>query len=212
MTMKTDTIMVVDDEEAVRSVLKRMLESIGYQVVTAADGQEALYKLSLDEARIMLLDIMMPNMSGIDVLKKLANDHTDCCVIMVTAVADMQTAINAMQLGAADYITKPFDHDEIQDKLNNAIDRFHQSLLEKNRYETLQRNVVEQTERMQEQFNELVSSLAREHKLLHELAAKKSDGGKTALSSLPKELQEPISSVEEFRDALLRVLKKREVR
>ena len=186
-----------------------MLENLGYKVITAADGEEALHKLSLEEARIVLLDIMMPNMSGIDVLKKLVDDHIDCCVIMVTGVADMQTAIDAMQLGAFDYITKPFDQDEIQDKLNSAIDKFHQSLLEKNRYETLQRIVLEQTERMQVQFNQLVSSLAREHKLLHELAARQSDGGKAMLSNLPKELQEPTSSVEEFRDAMLRVLKKK---
>jgi len=209
MASEKETILVVDDEEAVRNVLKKMLENIGYRVITAVDGQDALYQLSLGEAKIVLLDIMMPNMSGIDVLKKLGDDHNNYCVIMVTALADMQTGIDAMKLGAADYITKPFVQDEIQDKLNKAIDVFHRSSFEKNRYETLQKNVLEQTERMQEQFNELVSSLAREHKLLHELAGRQSKGGKTTLDNLPKELQEPIDSVEEFRDALLRVLKKR---
>ena len=209
MTTETETIMVVDDEEAVRNVLQRMLENIGYRVITVSEGQEALYKLKLGEAKVVLLDIMMPYMSGMDVLKKLADEHEDYCVIMVTAVVDMETAINAMQLGAVDYITKPFDQEQIQVKLNNAIDNYQKSLLEKNRYERLQRNVIEQTERMQEQFNELVSSLAREHKLLHELASQQSKGGKTMFSSLPKELQEPIPSVDEFRDALLRILKKR---
>jgi two-component system response regulator AtoC len=209
MNIETETILVVDDEEAVRNVLRRMLENIGYQVITAADGQEALYNLSLDKARIVLMDIKMPNMSGIEVLEKLAEDDTSYCIIMVTAVADMQTAIKAMKLGAIDYITKPFDQDEVKEKLAKAIEKHHRSSFEKSRYERLQRNVMEQTERMQEQFNELVSSLAREHRLLHELAAKQADHGKSMLSKLPKELQEPTTSVEEFRDAMLRVLKKR---
>ena len=79
---------------------------------------------------------------------------------------------------------------------------------EKRRYLQLSEGLTEKTQRMQEQFTELINSLAREHKLLHELAGRQAGGGKELLSKLPKELQEPISSVEEFTDALLKILRR----
>ncbi|GAI66851.1 unnamed protein product, partial [marine sediment metagenome] len=75
-------------------------------------------------------------------------------------------------------------------------------------YLQLQESITGQTQQMQEQFAELINGLLREHKLLHELATRQAGGGKELLSKLPKELREPISSVEEFRDALLRILRK----
>lgn len=209
MTTETGKVLVVDDEEPIRKVLQRMLESSGYTVETAIDGQDALYKLALGDVGIVLLDIIMPNLSGTDVLEKLSNDINKYCILMITAVTDRQTAIDSLKMGAMDYITKPFDQEEVRDKMARAIEKHNRIIFEKKRYEQLQANVVGQTERMQEQFNELVSSLAREHKLLHQLAARQRDGGKEMLSGLPKELQEPSVSVEEFRDALLRILKGR---
>ena len=209
MTTETGKVLVVDDEEPIRKVLQRMLESSGYTVETAIDGQDALYKLALGDVGIVLLDIIMPNLSGTDVLEKLSNDINKYCILMITAVTDRQTAIDSLKMGAMDYITKPFDQEEVRDKMARAIEKHNRIIFEKKRYEQLQANVVGQTERMQEQFNELVSSLAREHKLLHQLAARQRDGGKEMLSGLPKELQEPSVSVEEFRDALIRILKGR---
>ena len=209
MTTENGKVLVVDDEEPIRNVLQRMLESSGYTVETAIDGQDALYKLALGDVSIVLLDIIMPNMSGTDVLKKIGNDINKYCILMITAVTDRQTAIDSLKLGAMDYITKPFDQEEVRDKMTKAIEKHNRTIFEKKRYEQLQANVVGQTERMQEQFNELVGSLAREHKLLHQLASRQRDGGKEMLSGLPKELQEPTGSVEEFRDALLRILKRR---
>jgi two-component system response regulator AtoC len=209
MSTENGKVLVVDDEEPIRNVLQRMLESSGYTVETAIDGQDALYKLALGDVGIVLLDIIMPNMSGTDVLKKLSNDINKYCILMITAVTDRQTAIDSLKMGAMDYITKPFDQEEVREKMTKAIEKHNRIIFEKKRYEQLQANVVGQTERMQEQFNELVSSLAREHKLLHQLAARQRDGGKEVLSGLPKELQEPSASVEEFRDALLRILKRK---
>ncbi len=209
MTTETGKVLVVDDEEPIRNVLQRMLETSGYTVETATDGQEALYKLALGDVSVVLLDIIMPNMSGTDVLKKLSNDINKYCVVMITAVTDRQTAIDSLKMGAMDYITKPFDQEEVRDKMSRAIEKHNRMIFEKKRYEQLQANVVGQTERMQEQFNELVSSLAREHKLLHQLASRQRDGGKEVLATLPKELQEPSNSVEDFRDALLRILKRK---
>jgi len=208
MNGEQETILVVDDEKTVRNLLQRILNKAGYAVVTAADGQEALYKVSLGEAKVVLLDIKMPGMSGMEVLAKLTADSPDICVIMVTAVADMQTAIEALKTGAFDYITKPFDENDVVQKMKQAIQKWKRQLQEMHRYLELSKSVTEQTKRMQEQFNELVSSLAREHKLLYKLSVSQAGGGKKLLSELPPELREPISSIEEFRDALLRILKR----
>jgi len=208
MTTEPERILVVDDEETVRNLLQRILEETGYIVTTAANGQEAIYKLSLGEAKIMLLDMKMPGMSGIEVLQKLEAEWPKYCILMVTAVTDLQTAVEALKLGACDYITKPFDRDDVKQKLVKAIQKHHRLSQDKKRYDQLQKSIVEQTSRMQGQFEELVASLAREHKLLYQLAAGQAGGGKALLSKLPKELQEPISSVDEFRDAMLRILKR----
>jgi len=208
MTGEQVRVLVVDDEEAVRNLLQRILEGAGYSVVTAANGQEALYEVSLQEAKVVLLDIHMPGMSGIEVLSKITADSPDYCVIMVTAVTDLDTAVEALKIGAYDYITKPFDRDDVKQKVQQAIERWKRQLREKHRYLELQKSITEKTQLMQEQFAELLSSLAREHKLLHELATSRAGGGKELLSKLPKELQEPMSSVEEFQDALLRILRR----
>ena len=208
MTEEQVRVLVVDDEEGVRNLLQRILSEAGYQVTTAANGQEALYKVSLGEAEVVLLDIKMPGMSGIEVLRKLTADSPDYCVIMVTAVADIDTAVEALKTGAYDYITKPFDRDGVKQKVQQAIKKWHRQAQEKHRYLQLQESISEKTQRMQEQFTELINSLAREHKLLHELAGRQAGGGKSLLSGLPPELQEPMSSVEEFRDALLKILKR----
>ncbi len=208
MTEEQVRVLVVDDEEAVRDLLQRILEGAGYQVTTATNGQEALYKVSLGEAEVVLMDIKMPGMSGMEVLIKLTAESPDTCVIMVTSVVGMDTAIEAMKMGAYDYITKPFDRDDVLQKVLRAIERRERQLKEKHRYLELQKSITEKTQLMQEQFTELLKSLARENKLIHELAGKQAGGGKELLSKLPKELQEPISSVEEFRDALLRILRR----
>ncbi len=208
MTGEQVRVLVVDDEEAVRNLLQRILEGASYQVTTAANGREALYKVSLGEIELVLLDIKMPEMSGLEVLSKLSADSPDTCAIMVTSVAETETAIDAMKLGAYDYILKPFDRDDVLQKVLKAIERWKRQLQEKHRYLELQKSITEKTQLMQEQFTELVNSLARENQLLHELAGRQAEGGKELLSKLPKELQEPMVSIEEFKDALLRIMRR----
>jgi len=202
-------VLVVDDEESVRNLLQRALEEAGYQVTTATSGEEAMSEAYHGEGvELVLLDIKMPGMSGMDVLTKLTTDWPDTCVIMATAVVDVETAIKAMKLGAYDYITKPFNLDEVVLTVQRALERRDLQLQRKQYYLQIEQSVRSQTERMQAQFTELVNSLAREHKLLLKLAGQQTRGEESLLSKLPKELQEPKSSVEEFRDALLKILKR----
>jgi DNA-binding NtrC family response regulator len=202
-------ILIVDDEEVVRDVLQRILTGAGYDVITAANGEEAIYKLNDEEIKLVLLDIKMPGMTGIEILGKLTAEWPDIGAIMITAVIDTQTAVKALKMGALDYITKPFDRDDVTQKVREAIGKWNQLVKGKEQYLELKEKFREHTKLMQDQFSELVNSLAREHKLLFELATKQAKGSKALLSGLPPELQKQISSAEEFRDVMLQILRKK---
>ena len=117
------TILVVDDDQAVRSVVSRKMQGEGYDCVTAADGIEALDKAATQTFDLVLLDIKMPGPSGMEVLPQLVTEHPDTCVIMITAVVDTQTAVEAMKQGADDYVTKPFNLDDLSMRVDKALER-----------------------------------------------------------------------------------------
>lgn len=199
-------VLVVDDEESVRALLERVLAREGYTVATAANGEDALGKVSRLDIEMVLLDIKMPGMSGMEVLRQLNASRPDIGVVMVTSVADMQTAVEAMKLGAHDYITKPFNADEVVRTVQKAIQkRALQRENERQRLE-LETKVAGQAQQLQLQFAELVMTLAREYKLLYQMAEQQR--GQSFLKKLPPELQQPMSSVEEFTEALLRILRR----
>ncbi|MBX2989567.1 MAG: response regulator [Bacteroidetes bacterium] len=102
-------ILVVDDEDALRTVLSAELNSEGYDVGTAADGMEALDELRKGAYDLVLLDIKMPNMNGFEVLKVIKEKHTSTKVIMLTGFADLKNAIESKKLGAEDFVSKPYD-------------------------------------------------------------------------------------------------------
>ena len=116
------TVLIVDDEESIRSILSRKLEFDGYNCEVAADGEEALHKASMKSFDLVLLDVSMPGLSGIEVLRRLTADHPDICVIMITAMADTKMHIEALRLGAYDYVPKPFDLDDLSTRLKNALE------------------------------------------------------------------------------------------
>jgi DNA-binding NtrC family response regulator len=116
------SILVVDDEVNVIESFKRILED-DYRVLTATNGEEALEKVEKENLDIVLLDIKMPGMDGIEVLRRIKKMSENVDVIMVTAVKTMRTAIEAMKLGAYDYITKPFDVDEVIVSIKRALER-----------------------------------------------------------------------------------------
>ena len=102
-------ILVVDDELVVRDSLKEWLEEEGFSVDMAASGPEALDHLTRQGYQLMLLDIKMPGMDGVEVLQKAKENASDLNVIMMTAYATVETAVEAMKIGALDYLVKPFD-------------------------------------------------------------------------------------------------------
>jgi DNA-binding response OmpR family regulator len=109
-----ERILVVDDEIEVCNVLKEFLDSKGYETHIALTGRTALSQVKEVKPRIVLLDIIMPGMGGIDVLKEIKKIDPTVGVIMVTAVDDHELAMQTLELGADDYITKPLDLNYIE--------------------------------------------------------------------------------------------------
>jgi len=115
-------ILVVDDEMNVIESFKHILED-NYRVLTATNGEEALEKVEKENLDVVLLDIKMPGMDGIEILRRIKEMNENVDIIMVTAVQTTKTAIEAMKLGAYDYITKPFDVDEVIVSINKALEK-----------------------------------------------------------------------------------------
>jgi len=116
-------ILVVDDEKNLREFLEIMLQKDGYDVEVAPDGRVALEKLETTHFDLIICDVKMPSVDGIQVLKKAKESWADTEVIMITAYASTETAVEAMKQGALDYITKPFKVDEIRIIIERAFER-----------------------------------------------------------------------------------------
>lgn len=118
-----ERILVVDDEKSMRDFLSIMLKKSGYDVTTATDGEEAVKILHKDIFDLVITDLKMPKMSGLEVLKTVKELSPDTVVILITAFASTETAVEAMQEGAYDYITKPFQNDEMKIRIRKALEK-----------------------------------------------------------------------------------------
>jgi two-component system response regulator PilR (NtrC family) len=116
-------ILVVDDERSMRELLMIVLRREGHQVQLAEDGKAAVALLEHHAIDVLISDIKMPGMSGVDVLRAAKRIDPDIVGIMITAYASTESAVEALRLGAYDYLTKPFDVEELKAKVNNALER-----------------------------------------------------------------------------------------
>ena len=119
----SDKILVADDEPSNRKILGQELGHKGFTVDTAAGGREALAKIESAPLDLVILDYMMPDLSGLDVLKELRKKGNDTPVIMITAYGSVERAVEVMKAGAYDFITRPFDPDHIELVARKAIER-----------------------------------------------------------------------------------------
>jgi DNA-binding NtrC family response regulator len=115
--------LVVDDEPDMRWLLAGILRAEGFEVATAGDGQAALEQISRDPPDVVLLDLRMPALDGIQVLERTKAVDPHLPVVIVTAYGDLPSAAQAMRLGAYDYLTKPFDNDEIPFTVRKALEK-----------------------------------------------------------------------------------------
>jgi len=130
MTENKGTIHVIDDEPIIHEVLSQLLTSEGYDVELSSSGEEALEKHSSQFFDVTLLDLLMPGLDGIEVLKGIRKVDPQAIVIIITAYASVESAISAMKMGAYDYIQKPFKHEELLIIIARALE--HKSLRDEN--------------------------------------------------------------------------------
>ena len=119
----SDTILIADDDPVIRRNLRVLMESEGYQVVEAADGMEAAKALEAPSITLVLLDLKMPRCTGLEVLRDHQDRLEDMPVVIITALGGSSAAIEAMKLGAYDYITKPFDLDDVLFTVRRALEQ-----------------------------------------------------------------------------------------
>ncbi|UCH11946.1 MAG: diguanylate cyclase, partial [Candidatus Omnitrophota bacterium] len=118
-------ILVVDDEEVMRSLLTDLITDIGYEVRAVATGIEALEKAKTDGYAVIITDLKMPGMGGLELLEKVKAINMDVCIIVITAYPSVESAAEAIREGAYDYITKPFNIEEIKVVLRRAVERHY---------------------------------------------------------------------------------------
>ncbi len=114
-------ILVVDDEESIREFLEIMLKKEGYEVTVAEDGLRAKDVLAKKSFDMVISDMQMPNMTGLELLKHVKDSYPDLVFMMITAFGTTETAVDAMKMGAYDYVTKPFKIDEVRMNIANAL-------------------------------------------------------------------------------------------
>jgi len=118
----TANILVVDDHDSIRHFISKSLEDEGYDVSCAAAGKEALTMIRSQRPDLVLLDLRLPDMNGLEVLRRAKGEDKDICVIIMTAFGDVESAVKAMKYGAFDYVNKPINLDQLQIMVEKALE------------------------------------------------------------------------------------------
>jgi len=135
--MKPYKIMIVDDELEIRQILKEFLQNAGYRIITAQDGEQALRILSENVIDVMILDLKMPGLSGLEVLKRVKAFDPEIAVIVLTGYPSIDSAVESMRLGAYDYLLKPIDFR----KLEVLLEKVFEQIFLKRRVDILERKI-----------------------------------------------------------------------
>ena len=165
---RSDRILIVDDEPDVREILSRWLAREGYQCATVANADEACEQLRDGNFALLVTDIMMPGVSGIDLLSTVKQKFPDVAVLMATAADDRETAIEALEIGAFGYIVKPFERNEVAINVVSALERRRLVLASQQYEQRLEERVREQTEDIRRSREEILLRLIAAQELRHD--------------------------------------------
>lgn len=157
----TQTILVVDDDRYVLEATTLLLDAFDFSVLTAQDGQKALGILKTQKIDCVLSDIKMPGMSGIELLAAIKQENPDVPVILMTAYADLETAVDAIRKGAFDFIIKPFHPDYLMSAIKKALNYRRMAELEVNYKKELEQAVADKTLQLKNLTHELIYRLTR---------------------------------------------------
>ena len=147
----TKRILVVDDEESIRLVLGKFLRSCGYEVTTAENGPTALATLGRERFTLMVCDVRMPAMSGIEVVTKASQMDGDMAIMMLTAVNDAPTATDALSHGAMDYLMKPIELDDLQTAVERAFHKRELAIEQRNVERLIREEVALRTKELEQE-------------------------------------------------------------
>jgi len=165
MSKKKWKVLIIDDEEGIRTVMSIALADAGYEVLTAADGESGLSLCQEQNPHIVITDIRLPGIDGIEVLKRIKETEPDKEVIVVTAFGEMELAIRALQLDASDFITKPINDEALGVALKRAEDRH-----------TTRKELQDYTALMEERWMETAEELAKTFNFQKNLIESSFDG------------------------------------
>jgi putative two-component system response regulator len=151
---------VADDEAHLRRVLVRLMQGEGFSCHEAPNGRVALDLLESVRPTLLLSDLHMPELDGMGLLREARERHPDTAIIMITAVADVATAVSALAVGAMDYLTKPFHLDEVRARVRQALEKRRLILENRGYQQSLEARVAEQAHRLEAFFLASIQSLA----------------------------------------------------
>jgi DNA-binding NtrC family response regulator len=165
MSNHEGSILVVDDESAIRENLELLLSDANYKVTLAETGTEGLRKIESEFFDLVLLDVMMPDKNGLEVLKEIHQSSPETAIIMITAFGTIENAVNAIKAGAADYVTKPWDNEKLLLDIRNGIQQRKLQLENRELKKTLRQrygfsSIVGKSEKMLKIFD-LVAQVAQ---------------------------------------------------
>jgi response regulator RpfG family c-di-GMP phosphodiesterase len=152
--------LVVDDEPRLRQVLLHLMRNEGFRCFEACNGVEAIEVLERQPIPLVMSDMRMPRMDGIELLKRIRQRWPDTAVLIITAVSEVETAVSCLSMGAMDYLTKPFHLEEVRARVKQALEK-RQLILENRSYQdSLEKRVAAQAKRLEELFLGGVQTLA----------------------------------------------------
>jgi putative two-component system response regulator len=152
--------LIVDDEPRLRQVFVHLMRSDGFNCVEAENGEEAIAVLEREPVTLVMSDLRMPRLDGIELLREIRARWPDTAVVMITAVADVEVAVSCLAVGAMDYLTKPFHLEEVRARVAQALEKRRLVLENRGYQESLREKVAAQASRLEELFLASVQSLA----------------------------------------------------
>jgi len=184
------SVLVVDDEDSIRQALERFTTRLGYRAVTARDGVTALERVAQNRVDLMLCDVRMPGVSGVELVPRVLERDPDVAILMLTAVDEPRTAVECLKLGAYDYLIKPVDLDELELAMRTALRRRQLEMERRELERWLSSEVQVRTRELEER------TAALEDVAFGALAAAREwAGADAAIKTLAKELGMPEDEV-----------------
>lgn len=173
MELGSSKVLIVDDDPSIQQLLLRKLAADSYYCVVAGDGERAVEEARRHSFGVIMLDIRLPGISGLEALQYLCTIQPDACVVMVSGNAEQPVAVEAMKMGAYDYIQKPFDLEDMALRVRKATQRHRVLVAKREREKSLEVQIQQQETEIRGLVGQTVNTLVREHILERHVSGKK---------------------------------------